>query len=85
MSREPMVVLRNGALNADDIQLGDKVIVDAHPAVNGQHIASAQTLFLSSGKVLADPMGQQTRVTGDQLATGPGTLQPSQPRGEEYK
>jgi len=24
-------------------------------------------------------------VTGDELATGPGTIQPREPRGEEYK
>jgi hypothetical protein len=80
----PNMMIRWG-WNADDIQVGDKVVVDAHPARNGQHIASAQTLFLATGKVLSDPMGQQTRVTGDQLATGLGALQPSQPRGEEYK
>jgi len=80
----PNMMIRWG-WNADDIQRGDKITVDAHPAVNGQHIASAQTLFLPGGKVLSDPMGQQTRVTGDELATGPGTKQPREPRGEEYK
>ena len=80
----PNMMIRWG-WNADDIQRGDKITVDAHPAVNGQHIASAQTLFLAAGKVLSDPMGQQTRVTGDELATGPGTIQPREPRGEEYK
>jgi len=37
----PNMMIRWG-WNADDIQRGDKITVDAHPAVNGQHIASAQ-------------------------------------------
>ena len=70
--------------NKDDIQVGDKITIDAHPARDGKHVASAQTLFLASGKVLSDPMGQARSVTGDELATGLAG-KPTKPMGVEYQ
>jgi hypothetical protein len=66
--------------NAADIQVGDKVMVDIHPARDGRMIGQVQTVFLPGGKVLADPGGQ----TGEALAAGAPNL-PTQPQGELYK
>jgi len=66
--------------NAADIKIGDKVTVDIHPARDGRPIGQLQTVFLSDGKILADPGGQ----TGEKLAGGPTNL-PTKPQGEPYK
>lgn len=66
--------------NAADIKVGDKVIVDIHPARDGRTIGQIQTVFLSDGKILGDPGGQ----TGENLAGGP-TNMPTKPQGESYK
>lgn len=66
--------------NAADLHVGDKVSVDVHPARDGQHIGSLQTLFLPQGKVLVDPAGQ----SGKALAAGPTNV-PAKPQGELYK
>jgi hypothetical protein len=66
--------------NAADIKAGDKVLVDIHPARDGRAIGQLQTVFLSGGKVLADPAGQ----AGEALAGGPANL-PTKPQGELYK
>ena len=66
--------------NAADIKVGDKVVVDIHPARDGKTIGELHTVFLAGGKVLADPGGQ----TGEALAGGPANL-PSKPQGELYK
>ena len=79
----PNMMIRWG-WNHDDIQLGDIVTVDTHPAVNGDHVGSLYALFLPDGRVLADPMGRQ--VTGEQLATGLDEIAlPTEPTGEAYK
>jgi len=79
----PNMMIRWG-WNLSDIKVGDKIAVDAHPARDGQHLASPQTLFLASGKVVADPMGQKHLVSGDELAEGPGPL-PKVPQGVDYR
>jgi len=79
----PNMMIRWG-WNANDIHVGDKITVDSHLAHDGKHVASAQTLFLADGKVLADPMGQARLVTGDELAAGPGSV-PKTPQGEAYR
>ncbi|WP_353228749.1 DUF6152 family protein [Novosphingobium sp.] len=66
--------------NAADIKVGDKVVVDVHPGRDGTPIGSLQTVFLTNGKVLADPAGS----TGQALAGGPGHL-PTKPQGQPYK
>lgn len=66
--------------NAADIKTGDKVLVDIHPARDGRMIGQLQTVFLSGGKVLADPAGK----AGEALAGGPANL-PTKPQGELYK
>ena len=66
--------------NAADIKVGDKVLVDIHPARDGKTIGELHTVFLTGGKVLADPGGQ----TGEALAGGPSDL-PTKPQGEPYK
>jgi hypothetical protein len=66
--------------NAADIKVGDKVMVDIHPARDGKTIGQLQTVFLPGGKVLADPAGQ----SGEALAGGPINL-PTKPQGEPYK
>jgi hypothetical protein len=66
--------------NAADIKVGDKVMVDIHPARDGKTIGQLQTVFLLGGKVLADPAGQ----SGEALAGGPTNL-PTKPQGEPYK
>jgi hypothetical protein len=66
--------------NAADIKVGDKVLVDIHPARDGKPMGQIQTIFLSGGKVLGDPGGQ----TGEALAGGPTDL-PTKPQGELYK
>jgi hypothetical protein len=79
----PNMMIRWG-WNMSDVKVGDKITVDAHPARDGQHIGAPQILFLASGKVVADPMGQKQLVSGDQLAEGPGPL-PKAPQGVEYR
>jgi Family of unknown function (DUF6152) len=66
--------------NAADIQAGDKLTVDIHPARDGRTIGQIQTVFLLGGKILADPGGQ----TGENLAGGPTNL-PTKPQGVPYK
>lgn len=66
--------------NAADIKDGDKVMVDIHPARDGKPIGELHTVFLSNGKVLADPGGQ----TGEALAGGAANL-PTKPQGELYQ
>jgi hypothetical protein len=66
--------------NAADIAVGDKVVVDAHPARDGRHIAAIQTVFIPSGKALMDPAGQPGRA----LASGPTDV-PTKPQGEPYR
>jgi hypothetical protein len=66
--------------NAADIKIGDKLMVDVHPARDGRPIGQIQTVFLAGGKVLADPGGQ----TGEKLAGGPTDL-PTKPEGVLYK
>jgi hypothetical protein len=66
--------------NAADINAGDKVVVDIHPARDGRPIGQLQTIFLADGKVLGDPGGQ----TGEALAGGPANL-PTKPQGEPLK
>jgi hypothetical protein len=65
-----------------DIKVGDKVTVDIHPSRDGRPVASVYAVFLSDGRVLADPMGR--RVSGDDLAKGPPPL-PTKPTGEPYR
>jgi hypothetical protein len=79
----PNMMIRWG-WNKDDIHVGDKITIDAHAARDGKHVASVKTLFLSSGKVLADPMGQGRPVSGDELATGIAVAG-TKPMGVEYK
>jgi len=80
----PNMLIRWG-WNARDLAVGDKVTVDVHPARDGKHIGSLQTLFLPNGKALADPLGQRaTPLSGGELAAGPGAL-PNKPKGEVYK
>lgn len=66
--------------NAADIKVGDKVVIDVHPGRDGTAIGSLQTVFLTNGKVLADPAGS----TGQALAGGPSQL-PTKPQGQPYK
>ncbi len=75
----PNMMIRWG-WNAADIKVGDKVMVDVFPARDGQHIGSLKTVFMSNGKVLADPAGQP----GEALASGPGSLSPK-PQGRPYQ
>jgi hypothetical protein len=75
----PNMMIRWG-WNAADIKVGDKVMVDIHPARDGKTIGQLQTVFLLGGKVLADPAGQ----SGEALAGGPTNL-PTKPQGEPYK
>lgn len=79
----PNMMIRWG-WNMSDVKVGDKITLDAHPARDGQHIGAPQELFLASGKVVADPMGQKQLVSGDELAEGPGEL-PKTPQGIEYR
>ena len=65
---------------AADIKPGDKVVVDIHPGHDTQSIGAIQTVFLTGGKVLADPAGS----TGQALAGGPSQL-PKKPQGQPYK
>lgn len=66
--------------NAADIKAGDRVAIDVHPGRSGQPIGALKTVFLSNGKVLADPAGS----TGQALAGGPGRL-PTRPQGQPYR
>ena len=66
--------------NAADVKPGDKLSIDIHPGRDGSAIGAMQTLFLSNGKVLADPAGSP----GQALAGGPGQL-PKKPQGTPYK
>jgi hypothetical protein len=66
--------------NAADINVGDKVVIDIHPARDGRHVGAIQTVFTADGKVLADPAGAPGRA----LAGGPSKL-PTKPQGEAYK
>ena len=75
----PNMMIRWG-WNAADIKVGDKVMVDIFPALDGQHIGSLKTVFMSNGKVLADPAGQP----GEALAAGPGSLS-AKPQGRPYQ
>src|ERR1035441_9395535 len=52
--------------NSCEIKVGDKVMVDIHPARDGRAIGELHTVFLAGGKVLADPGGQ----TGEGLCRG---------------
>jgi len=76
----PNMMIRWG-WNASDINVGDKVTVDTHPARDGKHVGSVYAVFLANGKVLADPMGRQVR--GRELAEGPPSL-PTKPTGTPY-
>ncbi len=75
----PNMMIRWG-WNAADIKVGDKLMVDIFPALDGQHIGSLKTVFMSTGKVLADPAGQP----GEALASGPGNLS-AKPQGKPYQ
>lgn len=75
----PNMMIRWG-WNAADIKAGDKVMVDIHPGRDGKPIGELHTVFLPTGKVLADPGGQ----TGEALAGGPTNL-PTKPQGQPYK
>ena len=75
----PNMMIRWG-WNAADISLGDKLMIDVHPARDGRHFAAIQAVFLSNGKVLVDPAGQ----SGQALASGPSAL-PTKPQGEPYR
>jgi len=66
--------------NAADIKVGDKLMVDVHPARDGRPIGQIQTVFLTGGKSLGDPAGQN----GESLAGGPSNV-PTKPKGELYK
>jgi Family of unknown function (DUF6152) len=66
--------------NAADIKVGDKVVIDIHPARDARHVGAIQTLFTADGKVLVDPAGSPGRA----LASGPSKL-PPKPQGEAYK
>ncbi|WP_428312830.1 DUF6152 family protein [Hydrocarboniphaga sp.] len=66
--------------NAADLVVGEKVTVDIHPARDGRHFASMQTVFLPDGKALVDPAGQP----GAALAAGPTNV-PKTPQGVPYK
>lgn len=79
----PNMMIRWG-WNANDIQVGDKITADVHRARDGKYVAAVQTMFLASGKVVADPMGQARPVTGDELAAGPVSV-PKTPQGEMYR
>jgi Family of unknown function (DUF6152) len=65
-----------------DIKVGDKLIIDTHPARDGKFHGSVYAVFLPSGKTLVEPMGEL--VTGDQLAEGPPTT-PTKPTGIPYR
>jgi hypothetical protein len=75
----PNMMIRWG-WNAADIKVGDKLMVDIHPARDGKPIGELHTVFLSGGKVLAEPGGQ----SGEALANGPTNL-PTKPEGVLYK
>ena len=75
----PNMMIRWG-WNAADIKVGDKVMIDIHPARDGKTIGELHTVFLPGGKVLADPGGQ----SGEALAGGPSNL-PTKPQGEPYQ
>ena len=75
----PNMMIRWG-WNAADIKAGDKLMVDIHPARDGKPIGELHTVFLTNGKVLAEPAGQ----TGEALANGPANL-PTKPEGVLYK
>jgi Family of unknown function (DUF6152) len=66
--------------NAADIKVGDKLMVDIHPARDGRTIGQIQTVFLTGGKSLGDPAGQ----TGENLAGGANNV-PTKPKGDLYK
>jgi hypothetical protein len=66
--------------NAADIAIGDKLMIDVHPARDGKHFGALQTVFLANGKVLIDPAGQQGRA----LASGPSAV-PTKPQGVPYR
>ena len=65
---------------ANDIKVGDKLMIDVHPGLDGQPIGALQTIFLANGKVLVDPAGS----TGQALAGGPSHV-PTKPQGQPYK
>jgi hypothetical protein len=75
----PNMMIRWG-WNAADVKVGDKLMIDIYPAIDGQHIGSLKTVFLSNGKVLVDPAGQP----GQALASGPTNV-PAKPQGKPYK
>jgi hypothetical protein len=77
----PNMMVRWG-WNHSDIKIGDKLTVDTHPARDGSKHGSVYAVFLSNGRVVADPMGRL--VGGDDLAKGPPSL-PSKPTGEPYR
>lgn len=77
----PNMMIRWG-WNRSDIKAGDKITIDMHPSRDGRHVGSVYAVFLSTGRVLADPMGR--RVTGDDLAQGPPTL-PEKPTGTPFR
>ena len=77
----PNMMIRWG-WHYSDIKEGDSLTIDAHPARDGSRQASVYAVFLSDGRVRADPMGR--RVTGDDLAKGPPSL-PTAPTGEPYR
>ena len=79
----PNMLIRWG-WNYADIKKGDEISVDVHPARDGQHIASMQTIFARGGKVLRDSMGQARPVTGDELETGLAEKPPTKPQGVPY-
>jgi len=66
--------------NANDIKVGDKLVIDIHPGRDGQAIGALQSIFLPNGKVLVDPAGS----TGQALAGGPSHV-PTKPQGQPYK
>ena len=74
----PNMMIRWG-WNRADINVGDKLTVDTHPARDGRHYGSVFAVYLSDGRVLADPMGRL--VSGDDLAKGPPSI-PKKPTGE---
>lgn len=77
----PNMMIRWGWRHSD-IKEGDKITIDMHPSRDGRRFGSVYAVFLSDGRVLADPMGR--RVTGDDLARGPPSL-PKKPTGEPFR
>lgn len=76
----PNMMIRWG-WKASDIKPGQKVTIDVHPARDGDHQGAVYLVFLPNGKVLADPMGRQTRSR--EFAEGPPPT-PSKPTGTPY-